>query len=196
MNATLAHAPMRPWLRWTLIVTLLLSVIAIAWPSKTAQAVAQVADRTAERAKALAPATTTVAAESVVSPLPAMLPTHFLDKATFDPFAGVQPPPPPAPEAEKPLMGPLQPAPVARPALNYRYLGQFTDPSGKRSVYLSRADKDITVEVGAKLDEGYTVEAIGPDGIRLYYPPLRAHASIPIPAAAQDSTSLAFRTTP
>ena len=114
--------------------------------------------------------------------------TASLDKAAFDPFVGVQPPPPPPP---KPFVGPIYvapPPPPAAPPLTYRYVGQMLDPSGKQLVYLGKADKDFPVIVGTRLDEGYVVEAITADGIRLHYPPLDARAVINIPAA-KDSSS-------
>lgn len=68
--------------------------------------------------------------------------------------------------------------------MNYRYLGQFIDPQGQRKVYLARPDKDLLVETGTRLDEGYRVEAITEDEIRLFHEPLQQRAVIRIPAAA------------
>ncbi|MED5621552.1 hypothetical protein [Ideonella sp. BN130291] len=65
--------------------------------------------------------------------------------------------------------------------MSYRYLGQMVDPSGKQVVYLSRGDHDVAVSVGTRLDEGYVVEAITPDGVRLNYPPLHAQVTVPVP---------------
>ncbi len=98
--------------------------------------------------------------------VPARLPEQPLEPADRDPFAIPQPPPPQA------------------PALNYRYLGQFIDPQGQRKVYLARPDKDLLVEAGTRLDEGYRVEAITDDEIRLVYEPLQQRTVIRIPAAS------------
>ncbi|WP_423598379.1 hypothetical protein [Roseateles sp. MS654] len=68
--------------------------------------------------------------------------------------------------------------------MNYRYLGQLIDPQGQRKVYLARADKDLLVEAGTRLDEGYRVEAITDDEVRLIYDSLQQRAVIRIPPAA------------
>ena len=69
------------------------------------------------------------------------------------------------------------------PALAH-HLGQFIDPQGQRKVYLARPDKDLLVEAGTRLDEGYRVEAITDDEIRLVYEPLQQRTVIRIPAAS------------
>jgi hypothetical protein len=73
--------------------------------------------------------------------------------------------------------------------LNYRYLGQMTDPTGQHLVYLSGPTKEIAVAVGTRLDEGYVVEAITGDAVRLHYPPLDARAVIPLPASADTAAA-------
>jgi hypothetical protein len=116
--------------------------------------------------------------------VPARLAEQPLEPADRDPFSIPQPPaPPPPPPAPPP---PPPPAPQA-PALNYRYLGQIIDPQGQRKVYLARPDKDLLVEAGTRLDEGYRVESITDDEIRLVYEPLQQRAVIRIPAAAPSS---------
>ncbi|HEY1395235.1 MAG TPA: hypothetical protein VF536_03935, partial [Roseateles sp.] len=87
----------------------------------------------------------------------------------------------PAPPSPAP---PPPPPPPQAPALNYRYLGQFIDPQGQRKVYLARSDKDVLVETGTRLDEGFRVEAITDDEIRLVYEPLQQRTVIRIPAAS------------
>lgn len=41
--------------------------------------------------------------------------------------------------------------------MSYRYLGQLTDPDGKRLVLISKGDKDVTVSRGSLLDDGFSV---------------------------------------
>lgn len=48
---------------------------------------------------------------------------------------------------------------------------------------LARGDTSTTVEVGTRLDEGYVVESIGSDAVRLVYPPLGTSVDILIPPA-------------
>lgn len=189
---------MRPGLRRALVVSVLLSAAAILWPMDAVKVVAQVTERAAPRAEVLAPVEvppTAVAADAQVA-LPAQMPRHVLGGADFDPFTGVQPAPPPSPPPERPFVGPVQAPPPQPPQLNYRYLGQFTDPGGKRTVYLATAGRDLSVAVGSALDEGYVVESISPSVVRLYYPPLRAHLDIPIPANASGNPSLALNSSP
>ena len=113
--------------------------------------------------------------------LPARLPEHPLEAADRDPFSIPQPPAPPPPTPPPP---PPPPPPPQAPPLNYRYLGQLIDPQGQRKVYLARADKDLLVEAGTRLDEGYRVEAITDDEVRLIYDSLQQRAVIRIPPAA------------
>lgn len=113
-------------------------------------------------------------------PIPGRLPEAALEAADRDPFMIPPPPPPPAPSPPPPP--PPPPAAVA-PPLNYRYLGSMLDPEGSRKVYLIRADKDVLVQSGTRLEEGYVVEAITDDEIRLIYEPLQQRAVIRIPPA-------------
>src|SRR5262249_29218969 len=130
---------MRSSLRWLLIASLLLSALALWWPGDVSRAVARSVDAASRSQPATWPSATTAPAitnEAAAAPRPDRLGTASLEKASFDPFVGVQPPPPPAP---KPLVGPVYEPPAPPPAppqLNYRYLGQMTDPSGQRFVYL------------------------------------------------------------
>jgi len=118
------------------------------------------------------------------APLPNELPRQSLARTRFDPFVGVVPARQPLPVAPPMVVAPPVVAPAPQPtapALNYRYLGRLVDPTGKVSVYLAKGAKELLVEVGTQLDEGYVVEALGADAIRLHYPPLDTRAVINIP---------------
>jgi hypothetical protein len=183
---------MGAWLRWLLIGSALLSVVALLWPEGVTQSVAHSefalahANTVVDAAK---PQSASARPEAIqANSLPERLPALTLDPADFDPFVGAQPPPSPAP---KPVFAPALPPPPATaaapaaPPLPYRYLGQMLDPTGKRFVYLSRSDSmEVLVSVGTRLDEGYLVEAIGADGIQLHYPPLGTRAVIHIPPSS------------
>jgi hypothetical protein len=187
---------MRPWLRWVLAATVVVSGLALVWPDKTVHAVSGTVLRGRnEAAVAQAAATTPYDPTQPAGPLPALLPRHVLGKANFDPFVGVQPPAPPATPAPKPFVGPVYQPPPPPPPINYRYLGQMTTPGGDRLVYLNSGTADIPVAVGTRLDEGYVVESIASDGVHLYYPPLKAHAIVPMSPPAQDTSQFA-QTTP
>jgi hypothetical protein len=188
---------MRPWLRWTLVSTLAMTAAALLWPDNTVHAVGAAVQRSTQAPlMPQAPATVAYAGDAPIGPLPAELPHHHFDKAIFDPFVGVQPPAPPAPPTPKAFVGPIYEPPPPPPAINYRYLGQMTSPTGEHFVYLSRGKDDIPVAVGTHLDEGYVVESIAADGVHLYYPPLKARTVIPMSAPAQDASQIARISTP
>lgn len=190
-------APMRSWLRWMLVVSVVASGLALLWPDGVTQAISR-----SEVAIAGAQAAADIALEprpfALISPppaaLPHRLPVHALEPADFDPFVGLQPPPAPPPRpsatvlaAAPPAAPPVPPTPTA-PPLNYRYLGQMIDPAGTRLVYLGRADKEVPVAVGTQLDEGYVVDAINANGIQLRYPPLDTRAVISIPPTEETAS--------
>lgn len=190
MTTSTTPLAMRPWLRWLLVASVLASMVALWWPSGTTQTVERIAQASSTSVgpdTELAGSSTAVATAQVPTALPATLEAANLDKATFDPFVGVQPPPPPPP---KPFVGPIYvapaPAPVA-PPFTYRYLGQITAPDGARLVYLTKADKDYPVSVGTTLDEGYVVESITAEGVQLRYPPLDSRVAVHIPPAQEPS---------
>lgn len=178
---------LRSSLRWLLLGSTGLSILALAWPEHAASPVVAVAART--EILDAAPGEQQPSMRS--SGLPPQLPPHPLDKSGFDPFASVQPPPTVALAAPalKPFVGPLYVPPPVAPTLNYRYLGQMTDPSGQRLVYLAGPAKEIAVTTGTRLDEGYVVESVTTDAVRLHYPPLDARAVIPLPASADVATA-------
>jgi hypothetical protein len=184
---------MRPWLRRAFGLTLVLSAVALWWPAEQlASVVGQAKSRSlaveelgagaADHSRQAAPLRRPLAS----AVLPGGLPRVVFDKAEFDPFVAVVAPTPtvakPPPVTSAPP--PVQPPPtVARqaPPQNYRYMGTLVDPSGRQWVYLARGDASVPVALGTQLDEGYVVEAIDPDGVRLLYAPMDARVVIPIP---------------
>lgn len=66
-------------------------------------------------------------------------------------------------------------------------MGQLVDPAGKRLIYLARPDKEVAVTVGTRLDEGYIVESIATEGVRLLHPPSANKVLIPVPHGAEVS---------
>lgn len=177
---------MRPGLRWGLLGTVILSAVALWWPDAAH-------DPGPGPAVQQPPVVSNLAASAAslhVVGVPERLATTTFEPAAFDPFVGARPPPPPTPKPVAAVVVPVVPQALPQavaPPLSYRYLGQMTDPSGLRQVYLAKTDTAILVAVGTRLEEGYVVESIGQDGVRLHYPPLDAHAVIPVPTA-QDSS--------
>lgn len=174
---------LRSPLRWLLGLSALLSAVAIGWPDDVSRAASsQGAAPWQSPPSPVTPDRPVVAGMR----LPERLPVHTLDKATFDPFVGLQPPPPPPPKI---VVAPVVVSAPMPPQLAYRYLGQMTDPSGQQRHFLARMDKDVPVAVGTLLDEGYVVEAITTDAIRLHYPPLNTRVEIRIPPSRDPSAS-------
>lgn len=167
---------MRPSLRWLLGFSLLLSGAAMLLPAPQTPILDAPPTGVASAER---PAATRQAA------LPARLPVVELERATFDPFAGVQPAQPPAPASAAsalPRAVPIaEPTPPAPPAISYRFLGRMTDPEGKSVVYLAGSGRELQVSVGTTLPEGYVVESMDEAGVHLRYPPLDARAIVSIP---------------
>ena len=108
--------------------------------------------------------------------------------AAFDPFlvapapqeAPNKPPPPSAPPAPEP-----PPAPTA-PALEYRYFGRVVGPDGQQITLLTRTGAPVPVSEGVPLDDGYIVESVRPDAVRLVYPPLGTVVELPLPPSPSE----------
>lgn len=180
-------ARLSPIFQWALIATALLSGLAILWPQNSTPTIVSAASDDSSRARHVA-ANNSSADAVPRNALPETLPRLQLDAARFDPFVGVKPPVQAAPPVvtQPVVAAPLSPPPQA-PALNYRYLGRMTDPVGQSYIYLTRGDAAAAVAVrsGDRLEDGYVVESINQDGIRLLYPALDLRAVIPIPVDAE-----------
>lgn len=81
-------------------------------------------------------------------------------------------------ESQRP--GPA-PASAGAPPVHYRYLGSFVGTGGQPLVFVANGESHQEVRTGSPLADGYTVESIGPDVIRLRHPLLDTLAEIPIP---------------
>lgn len=186
-----AAGSVRPSLRALLGLTAAATGVALWWPEdQPSEPGSVVASALVDRSDSRPVGTPPGLEDSTAVALPGRLHRPSLEPASFDPFGGVRPPPPPPPPppvAPMPLATTPVMAPVA-PALNYRYLGRMTDPSGEQRIYLARGDSAVAVSVGARLDEGYVVEAIDAGTIRLHYPPLGAQVRIPIPVRQEENS--------
>jgi len=179
----------RPWLRWLLVGAMVLTGLALWWPeARVVSVVAQTQlPAIVQDGGPIGPGRGTGGVEVAPTPLPTRIVVPLLEKATFDPFVGVEVRPPPQPKPP-PTVAPPPPLPVMPPTRqvppqNYRFLGSLLDPGGKQWVYLARGDAALTVAVGAQLEEGYVVEAIDAQGVHLLYAPMDARVVIPIPPA-------------
>ena len=175
--------------------TVVASAVALLWPNPVSHAVAEGREgHGTDDAGSISRANDFASAMSTPhNTLPEQLPHFELAEAQFDPFVGVlvTPAPASAPAAvvSLPPLPPPAPERPVPPVLKYRFLGSFTDPNGNRIVYLSRGDKDVRVAVGTQLEEGYIVESIDAEGVRLLFPPLDARTTIAIPNASEPRPS-------
>jgi hypothetical protein len=186
---------MRPALRWGLAGTVVLSALAWWWPRATpavVQAAARVEGRTAAD---VGIRTSTAATDANPASLPSTIASWQIEPARRDLFAPVVPPPPPA--AKAPVLpvvavaAPVVAAPVVppaptAPAINLRYLGAMVTPEGKRLVMLARGETTFTVQEGTRLDEGYVVQSIGREAVRLFYAATNTVLDVPIPATPSE----------
>lgn len=67
------------------------------------------------------------------------------------------------------------------PTLSYRYIGQMTGPDGVAYVYLARSDSAVRVQAGTVLEDGYIVERIDSDAVKLRHLASSGKANIAIP---------------
>lgn len=72
------------------------------------------------------------------------------------------------------------PAPVA-PRLTHRFYGRLTTPSGEEVVLLAQGDVPVPVSPGTTLGDGYVVQAISTEAVRLIFPPLGTVIDLPLP---------------
>lgn len=183
---------MRPWLRWGLVGSVILSAAALIRPHDEAlpnPSSVDVADASSQ------PSSQPVAPNSPRSldKLPTQL--HSADAwpvAQFDPFVGMTVPSLQQVSKVQPVVvseAPPPPPPPQPPAMNYRYLGQFVDPEGKQAIYVVKDDNAVQVLVGTKLDGGYIVQSITADGIKLHHPGFDAYVVIYIPPPPEAANS-------
>lgn len=169
---------MRTGLRWLLggVILLTLGVLALTdgSQSQTPQPLIPPAARArvalADRLGDSLPLSSTVAAVAsdsrptrvkalAIERWPDYLARQVLSSAIRDPFrASMSSAIPVAVAHAEPVAQPTPTvAPVVVPVMSYRYLGQLTDPDGKRLVMISKGDKDVTVSRGSLLDDGFSV---------------------------------------
>jgi hypothetical protein len=179
---------MRPALRYALGVTVAMAALAQWWPHPAGVLVPAAVRHAAGGADQWGGL-----ADLRAMPLPA-LPTQLapigLERAQRDPFVPwlASPPPTPAPKvaaAPPPVQTPA-PAPAlpSAPPQSLRYLGTMQTPTGNTVVMLANGDLALPVEPGTRLPNGYVVQSLGPNAVRLLYPPTATEVDLPIAAAS------------
>jgi hypothetical protein len=176
---------MRRSLALTLAATVALAAWSLRWPPAP-RVVAAVTLPALADAQQLASTPSTV--PSVAATLSPTWPVVELAPAAGDPFtvaaptpavSTLTPPPgpPPLPEAA--------PAPTA-PPLAHRFFGRIVGPDGQLITLLTRTGEPVAVSEGVSLDDGYVVESVGAEAVRLVYPPLGTVVELPLPALPSE----------
>ncbi|WP_332288575.1 hypothetical protein [Aquincola agrisoli] len=63
----------------------------------------------------------------------------------------------------------------------------MTDPSGAQRMFLGKDDTMVPIEPGTALDDGYVVDAVETDAIRLRHPPTGTQISITVPPPEEEA---------
>jgi hypothetical protein len=101
--------------------------------------------------------------------------------ALGDPFAVEVPAPPTATLAASVTAPAALPPPLTAPALAHRFFGRVVGPDGQLLTLLTRTGAPVAINEGMALDDGYIVEAVRADAVRLVYPPLGVIVELPLP---------------
>jgi hypothetical protein len=174
---------MRPALWLVLVAALLLAGVALWMPKPDAPAAV------VHAVVPTSPASAIAAQQAYPHPV---LGDLKIEAAGADPF---ERPPRALPAAgAAPVLPVPQPSPAvaaastdvqpAAPAVSHRYYGRVKGPTGDELTMLARGDSPVLITLGTTLDDGYVVEAIGPETIRLVYPATATAVDLPIPPPA------------
>lgn len=174
---------MRRNLRWALGLTVLASAVAVSVRPNRAEHVAAVVPKpTASRNDSAR----TREQGRTPKPLPPLLARELLQRAKGNPFAEL--PVNVAPVVAVPAVSaPPAPPPVAVPPPDYRFVGRVVGPDEVERVYIGRRGRDIEILPGTALDDGYVVEGMDHETIRLHHPASDTRAEIAIPQAPAES---------
>ena len=145
-------------------------------PAESAKAVMP----SAETASTLAPIGNGASAAGASAVLPRHWPQPNIEPAVRNPFL-VTPPPPPAP---KPVAAPVAaPLPAPPPVSNYRFWGRLAVAGGQKLTYVARghAGSPAAIDVGTRLEDGWSVEAIGDNTIVLVHAVTQQRSTLSIP---------------
>ena len=166
---------MRRWLQLTLWATVGMSVVAL-WPRRPVPVVEAKVPSSSVQVRDAGPGGRGASGSLAIEPL-------RIEAAAGDPFeVAVRRAPAVAVVAPAPVpVAPVASAVPAPPAVTYRYYGRLTKPGGEVVTLLSQGDAPVVVEPGLKLSDGYVVQAILPDAVRLSHASGGVVVDVPIP---------------
>ena len=164
-------------LQWALAASVALSALAL-WPRKVPPlvGVADLALRGADAAQSAASG----------QALPASIQAWSIDVTAVrgDPFA-LPAPRAPMPQQVTPsvpgLVATQVPAPPTAPPVQYRFFGRMTSPDGQATTLLARGESVVAVSAGMTLADGYVVQGVSAEAVRLSYPSLGTVVDLPVP---------------
>lgn len=84
------------------------------------------------------------------------------------------------------VANPPPPQPVAPPATALRYLGVLFNPSGERLLLLADGEAVVTATVGTALPNGFVVQSVANDAVRLAHAPTGTAIDVPLPTVARS----------
>lgn len=169
---------MQVWLRRTLLLTLVITGVAL-YKAPPKQQSPQVVSAIASQAS--------FASNRSSEPLPGMLPRNELDPARSDPFVGIPTVPKKSTTDSRPhpIPTPVPQVEVAPPPVMFRFLGRMINPQGRTIAYLTNGSDIISVSPNTQLADGYTVESITQEGVHLHHRPKNIRAVIAISPAKE-----------
>lgn len=191
---------MQRGLTWSLGLTLLLAAWAQLWP-KPEPGVVAAAERVSATPAQLVlgtvpgPPTATKANAGPLLVDPKQMQPWALEPARRDPFialpvatrlATAPPSTLTAPSPPPPQSAPPPPQPAAPPVSALRYLGVLFNPNGERLLLLADGEAVVTAQPGAALPNGYVVQSVALDAVRVAHPPTGAAIDIALPHAARQ----------
>lgn len=190
---------MQTGLKWTLGLTVLLAVWAQWWPRSQPTVVAatvQLGAKPVQPVVGTTPGPTTenrLKVDPLATEVEALQP-WALEPARRDPFVALPVPtrmaatPPQvavAPTASIPQTA-LPPPPVAAPPVTaLRYLGALFNPNGERLLLLADGEMVVTAQPGTALPNGYVVQSVALDAVRVAHPPTGAVIDISLPSVVR-----------
>jgi hypothetical protein len=107
--------------------------------------------------------------------------------ALGDPFASTPPAPPAALRYQLAAPSAAEPPPPSAPALAHRFFGRVVGPDGQLLTLLTRTGEPVAISDGMTLDDGYVVEAVRADAVRLVYPALGSVVELPLPPPPSEA---------